>query len=531
MTLTRYEVDGSVRRVGGGRVLIGGSPLKLFRLSDAGARLVDRIDAGEMIDSVAGASLIDRLLDAGAIHPTPGQSAFTAADVTVVIPAYTRSSLAADEVQSLAQSLGKVVAAVIVVDDCSPKPIEFDESSTSSAVTVVRLSTNGGPGGARSAGLAQVMTPLVAFVDSDVSLSDGWLDPLLAHFTDPLVAMVAPRVASRPVGKARCSLPDRSPAADSGGQRSTATLAARALDGQTPVAAGRCPSDERDAKQSLGPKPSARKPPSAIERFETVRSPLDLGPAAARVRAGTRVSYVPSACVVCRVEALTDVGGFDAALRFGEDVDLVWRLDEGGWRVRYEPAVVVHHEPRPTCAAWALQRFDYGSSAAALERRHPGALAPVRVSGWSLASWAVVAAGRPMIGGVIAATTTALLTRKLRDVPDGAREALRLAGLGHLYAGRSLASGLTRAWWPITVAAALVSRRARRTAIAAAVLPPLIDWIRARPPLDLPTYLALRVADDLSYGTGLWCGAIGARSAAALVPDLTSWPATKRRPG
>lgn len=473
MGLTKYTIDASVRRVGGGRVLIGGSPLKLFRLSAGGAQLVDRIEAGDAIDTVAGASLIDRLLDAGAIHPVPPPGAFTSADVTVVIPAYTRTPLGVDEVASLVESLSGSVAAVVVVDDCSPEPIEFDEPTPSGA-TVVRLHANGGPGAARTTGLAHVTTPLVAFVDTDVELPDDWLGPLLAHFADPLVAAVAPRVATRPLH------------------------------------------------------PLANRKVSVIERYESVRSPLDLGPALARVRAGTRVSYVPSACLVGRVEALSDVGGFDPVLRFGEDVDLVWRLDEGGWRVRYEPGVAVHHEPRSTLRAWATQRFDYGSSAAALAQRHPGALAPVRVSGWSLASWAAVAAGWPVIGAAIAATTTALLARKLRDVPDGPRESLRLAGLGHLYAGRSLASGLTRAWWPITVAAALVSRRARRAAIAAALLPALIDWRRTRPPLDLPRYIALRLADDASYGTGLWAGAIRTRSAAALRPDLTSWPGRKR---
>lgn len=501
-------------------MLIGGSPLKLFRLSETGARVVDRIVGGEPVDSVAGASLIDRLLDAGAIHPTFLRSDFTAADVTVIIPAYARTASRAGDVEDLAESLDGIVATVVVVDDCSP---ELIEPSTGGGVTVLRLDANGGPGAARAAGLTLVTTPLVAFVDTDVSLPDGWLDPLLTHFADPLVALVAPRVASRPVrvdarrSDASANAPRSAPA--------RFLLRRRRTPDNTQSA------DQRgwwtfvgdDTIHSLDPTP----PPSAVERYESVRSPLDLGSAPARVRAGTRVSYVPSACVVCRVEALTDVGGFDPALRIGEDVDLVWRLDEGGWRVRYDPAVVVHHEPRPTFAAWARQRFDYGSSAAQLAQRHPGALAPVRVSGWSLASWAAAGAGWPVIGGSIAVATTALLARKLRDIPDGPRESLRLAGLGHLYAGRSLASGLTRAWWPITVAASFASRRARHAALAATILPPLIDWLRTRPPLDLRVYVALRLADDVSYGAGLWSGAIRAHSAAALVPDLTSWPASR----
>jgi len=189
----------------------------------------------------------------------------------------------------------------------------------------------------------------------------------------------------------------------------------------------------------------------------------------------------------------------------------------------------VHHHPRPTLAAWMRQRVSYGGSAAALAERHPGALAPVRVSGWSAASWAAVVGGWPIVGGAVAAATTALLARKLRDVPDGPRLALRLAGLGHLYAGRSLASGLTRAWWPLTLTAALVSRRARRAALLAAVVPALLDWRADRPALDPATYVALRVLDDMSYGSGLLAGAVHARSVAALRPDFTSWPKSGAR--
>ncbi len=449
-------LDGSVRRTGGGRVLVGGSPLTLLRLTAAGAMLLDQVQSGEpVVATPATALLLDRLLDTGVIHPLQEVgSGPSSADVTVVVPAYGAS----------VASLGTIVngcpgvAAVVVVDDASPVAIGAVEGAQ-----VVRRSVNGGPGAARSTGLGHVCTPFVAFIDADVDVHAGWLDGLLGHFADDAVALVAPRVAS--------------------------------------VLGG-----------------------TLLARYEAVRSPLDLGTEPARVRAGTRVSYVPSATMICRVEALGSIDGFDHGLRFGEDVDLVWRLDEAGWRIRYEPTVVVHHEPRPSWRAWVNQRFRYGSSAGPLASRHPGALAPVRVSRWSALSWFASAAGWPVIGGAVAAVTTAMLARKLRAVPDGARVALRLAGLGHLYAGRSLASGLTRAWWPLAALAAVVSKRCRRVVLAAAVVPSAIDWVSTRPALDPARYVALRVLDDLCYGAGLAAGAVRERSIDALRPDFTSWP-------
>ncbi len=88
------------------------------------------------------------------------------------------------------------------------------------------------------------------------------------------------------------------------------------------------------------------------------------------MRPGTAVSYVPTAALAVRTQALLQADGFDEALRFGEDVDLVWRLAKRGGRIRYEPSVSVTHPTRKSAAAWLRQRFQYGRSASALASRH-----------------------------------------------------------------------------------------------------------------------------------------------------------------
>src|SRR5690606_24920652 len=153
--------------------------------------------------------------------------------------------------------------------------------------------------------------------------------------------------------------------------------------------------------------------------------------------------------------------------RFGEDVDLVWRLVRAGWRCRYEPAAVVHHPPRPAWSAWVRQRIGYGSSAAPLARRHPGMVAPLRMSAWSIATWLLVAARRPVLGAGLALGSAAALVPKLTDVPP--RVAFGLAANGNLRAGAQLADAVRRAWWPILALAAPRSRTARRILIASAI--------------------------------------------------------------
>jgi mycofactocin glycosyltransferase len=465
----RLGFDPSARRLDAGRILLGGSPLRLFRLSAGGAAIVDRIEAGESLRGNH-AALTDRLIDAGAVHPLRDIDEvpmFTAADVTLVIPAFARSGAVDDLREALAAIVASTGAAsALVIDDASPEPIAMVDGAT-----VLRLERNVGPGGARAAGLDQVTTALVAFVDTDVIVEPGWIDGLLIHFNDSRVGLVAPRVLSAPGS-------------------------------------------------------------SVLERYETWRSPLDLGDSPARIRAGSRVSYVPGAAIVVRAEALETIGGFNPALRWGEDVDLVWRLDATRWRCRYEPSVTVSHLPKPNWMAWLRQRYSYGSSAAPLAIEHPGALAPARLSGWSAASWVLLVGGRRVapLGVLTAVGTTLALSRKLAPMEHPVKESFRLAGLGHLFAGRILASAITRAWWPLAVVAAVVSRRFRWIVGAAMVTPPMIDWLKERPALDPARAVALRVLDDAAYGTGLWAGVMRTRSMAALVPDLTSWPGRRPAP-
>jgi mycofactocin system glycosyltransferase len=425
----RYRLDATVERHGS--VIVGGSPLKLFRITAAGIDVVDRIASG---DPVEGSALVTSLLQAGAIHPLvpvrdepdSDRAGPTADDVTVVVP-----------------TLGAARHAppgAIIVDDGSQPPVPE---------ATLRLERNQGPAGARNAGLALVTTDLVAFVDSDVELADGWLDALLPHFADERVALVAPRVASRAGG-------------------------------------------------------------SSLARYERTNSPLDLGADPARVQPGSRVGYVPGAAIVCRADAVRGIGGFDTSLRFGEDVDLGWRLLEADWRCRYEPESTVHHAPRSTWREWARQRVGYGSSAAPLARRHPGALAPLRMSGWSLGAWLLAVAGHPIVGGLVGAGSAAALPRKLRDVP--ARNAFRLGALGNLRAGEQIASAIRRAWWPLIALAALRSRAARRALVG--------SLLAVRNPIQ--------AADDVAYSVGVWRGMLSERTLDPIVPEISSWPPRSR---
>jgi mycofactocin system glycosyltransferase len=460
----RVALDASTRVTDGGRVLIGGSPLRILRLTAAGGAVVAALAAGEAVgESSARQRLARRLLDTGVAHPRPSSSPFSIEDLTIVVPTHGGPPELERTLRALRTDAPEV--RIIVVDDASPAAEAEELAATARAhhAELVVRPANGGPGAARNTGLALVTTPVVAFVDRDVEPEPGWLEPLLAHLADPAVALVAPRVQATPAG-------------------------------------------------------------GVLAQFEARRSPLDLGAAEARVASGSRVSYIPSATVVARTGVLVAAGGFDERLRVGEDVDLVWRLDEQGHTVRYEPASVVRHPARTTLPAWVRQRFGYGESAALLDERHPGAVPPISMSGWTLAAWGLAAAGHPVLGAGVAATTTALLPAKLGALEHPWQESFRLAGSGHARAWEPLAAALTRTWWPATAAAALVSKRARRAAVAAVVVPAVLEWSRGDRAVDPVRYTALRALDDAAYGAGVWAGCVRARRWGPLTPALRSWP-------
>jgi GT2 family glycosyltransferase len=136
---------------------------------------------------------------------------------------------------------------------------------------------------------------------------------------------------------------------------------------------------------------------------------LDMGDQPAEVRPGTPVPYVPTAAVIMRRSALPD-DPFDPKLRYGEDVDLIWRLIDQGWRVRYDPSVVVEHPDHDVLK----RRFLYGTSAAPLKQRHPDKLKHLIVRPWPAVTLALLGARRPKLAAAAYLTQTALLARTLR---------------------------------------------------------------------------------------------------------------------
>jgi mycofactocin glycosyltransferase len=486
----------------GSDVLFGGSPPRLLRLNPAGQRAVAELRRGP-IGSAAAGKLARRLTDTGMAHPRPPGSGGPAgrpdglADVTVVIPARDRPAY----LDRCLASLGRGYP-VIVVDDGSRQAAEIAGLCRRHGAALIRRPRSGGPGPARNDGLAQVSTPLVAFLDSDCEAGPEWITSLAAHFADPLVAAVAPRVQ--------------------------------------PITG-----------------------PGSAGRYLGARAPLDMGPQESRVLPLTRLSYVPTAALLVRRAALAradpdrdglsgagpfdagpfDAGPFDAGLRYGEDVDLVWRLAEAGWRVRYDPAASISHAEPATWGRVLGRKFRYGCSAAPLARRHPGKVPPLVLQAWPAAAVAALLARRPGVALAAYGAGTGQLVRLLRgwDVPP--------KGVLRPMADSVLQTWLGAGRWTIQYALPVAvaglarpggrtarTRLGRRLAVASLLAgPPLAEWRRIRPPLPAAAFSLGYLADEAAYGAGVYRGVLREKLLSPLLPAVAWRPLGKApaatRPG
>lgn len=411
-------------------------------------------------------ALADRLLELGMADPVVESLPAAGADEVTVVIPVH------DRPRQLDLLLRSVPDGVrtIVVDDCSADATAIAAVVAAHGSDLVRHQANRGPAAARNTGLEQVRTPCVAFVDSDIALEPDTLATLLRHFCDPKVALAAPRILGR----------------QSSGQETW------------------------------------------ITRYENGRASLDLGRFPALVKPRAPVAWLPSACVVARVAALGE--GFDADMRVGEDVDLVWRLARRGWRVRYEPEAAVFHENRPRLAEWWIRKLYYGTGAQPLAERHGGDVAPAVLSPWAAAFAAAVVTQRRWslaTGGVVALWAWRRIAGRVGASDQAGRIGLRLTAEGAAAALMQTSALMLRHWWPAAAVGSVFSRRLRRAVVAAAIVDSVIEYVRTDSDLDPVRFAVARRLDDLAYGTGVWLGALRRRSLRCLRPDFGASAADK----
>lgn len=227
---------------------------------------------------------------------------------------------------------------------------------------------------------------------------------------------------------------------------------------------------------------------------------LDMGEHSGPIGHGGNVAYVPSAAFMARTSAIAP--GFDEKLRVGEDVDLIWRTQ--GLAV-YDATVPAQHAARTSVSAVLRRRFEYGTSAALLDERHPGMVTHLVVSDWTALPWLGLTLFNVAGAAVGLAASVLQGPRALPSFPT--EVAIETMARGQLHAAKATSRAAVRPYWPITLAASIASRRFRRR-----VLPALaIGYV-------LGGGNPATLVDDVAYGTGVWVGCLSRRNVRPLLP-------------
>ncbi len=376
--------------------------------------------------------------------------------VSIVIAVYNRQHDLRDCLTSLQHlDYPPELYEIIVVDDAST-----DGSAAVARQFGVRLlvqSHNQGQSAARNRGVQQARGDIVAFIDSDCMARREWLAELVPCFQDSYYGLVAGRV--------------------------------EAFYDQT-----------------------------TLDRYEAVQSALDMGPETLIGAGANSVFYVPACNMLVRRTLFLEQGGFNPALRVGEDVDWCWRLMQAGERLLYVPAGRVQHKHRNRFWACFKRRFDYGTSEPLLYTRHPHTRRRLPWQAGGLLFLLICLLGLVLRAWPLAAAALLLLfaeaglklwqMRRHFRISLPLRQVLEGVLRSHLLLLYYLTAYLTRYFLGALLLLTLLLPTLLPVTLPVILLPAAVAWFQKKPRLNLPLFIAYFWIEQLFYQSGVLWGCI-----------------------
>lgn len=445
-----------------GGFLYATRPLRLVRLNRPLLQLARRLEQESLSPtSAAEAKALETLAKGGFVEREwPPLAEAKLPQVSIVIPVKDRAGDLRNCLNSLAAlDYPAALLEIIVVDDGSSDATP-EVALELGARLVKSGSIGGGPAAARNRGAAVARGTILAFIDSDCTASPQWLRELLPVFAEPQVAAVGGWV---------------------------------------------------DGMHSAAP----------LDRYEAVMSSLNLGRRTMSGSAGGDTFYLPSCNLLLRREAFVAAGGFRAELQVGEDVDLTWRLRDGGHSIVYLPKGSVCHAHRSRLWPFMKRRFDYGTSEGLLQQLHPVRgkkmlLPPMLTAILALLALALLAwSPLPLLPALALLLTDTLVTSRRTS-----KQGLCLT-LGKIFLARLRATGSLGYY----LGYHLLRYYLVPLLLASLLFPPLglltlVTWLGVatvdhqvrKPRLALPLFWFFYLCEQLAYGSGVFAGCLRLRN-------------------
>ncbi len=173
------------------------------------------------------------------------------------------------------------------------------------------------------------------------------------------------------------------------------------------------------------------------------------------------------------------------------------------------------------------QRISYGSSSAVLDERHPRSSAPLRTHLFFFVPVMLLFLGYLVTAAIALIPMFFYFALTLRNTGMSLPQRTRITWWGLVSTTKLTASAIRRVWWPLFAVASLVTTRPVITWSFCVLIPTLFGLMKKKPHQPL-TYLVVRSLDDMSYGIGVWKGAIRRKNLRCLLPVFTLRASSRR---
>jgi mycofactocin system glycosyltransferase len=254
-----------------------------------------------------------------------------------------------------------------------------------------------------------------------------------------------------------------------------------------------------------------------LDRYEKVKSSLNMGHWPKSSREEDHFFYLPSCNLLSRKALFLGLGGFREDMVVGEDVDFCWRLQDQGHHVEYRPVGKVYHKHRNKIRHFCARRFDYGTSEPLLQRFHAKRIkqfvcSPMDCIFWGLILLSIISGWIPLLGlcGVILLTESLIKFTRIRqkNMPIHFPLLLLATLRGYLAILYHWCAFFSRYYLFLALLLFILAPLASSIILGMHLLTGIGEYFIKKPRLNVPLFLLYFTMDQLSYQLGVWWGCL-----------------------